>query len=139
MKSALELHDSECLAIESDSHGNGTVILDAYVHRTDGEPAVSPGDGGIQRVRFILEMMTTEGEIGSLPATIFEGSLVLDNSDHRNIVPLPLRTPGNATLTLMLADDARLIKVSGRSVSVEPEGEFRFVEHVDFSHRYPDE
>ena len=139
MKSGIELHDSELLAIELDSSGNGAVILDAYVHRTDGEPGISPGDGGVQRVRFSIEMMSTAGEIGSLPTGIYEGSLTLDNSNHRNMVPLPLQAGGNSTLTLMLGDDARLIHISGKNVFVEPEGEFRFVEHVDFTHRYPDE
>ena len=84
-------------------------------------------------------MMTTAGEIGSLPTDIYEGSLTLDNSNHRNMVPLPLQAAGNATLTLMQSDDARLIHISGKNVFVESEGGFRFVEHVDFSHLYPDE
>jgi len=139
MNSAIELHDSELLDVELDSRGNGTVTLDAYVHRTDGQPGVSPGDGGLQRVRFSMEMMTTAGNVGSLPATIYEGSLALDNRNHDNVVPLPLQAAENAILTLMLANDARVIHISGKTVFVEPEGEFRFVERVDFSDRYPDE
>jgi len=124
MKSAIELHDSMCLAIELGSRGNGTVILDAYVHRTEGEPGISAGDGGLQRVRISLEMMAIAGEVGSLPTLIYEGSLALDNTNLNNLVPLPLQIGGSATLSLMLADDARLISVSGRNVSVEPEGDF---------------
>ena len=129
MNSAVELHDSECVAIELDSRGDGTVILDAYVHRTDGEPGISAGEGGIQRVRISLDMMTTSGEIGSLPTIIYEGSLALETSNCQNIVPLPLQSAGNATLNLMLADDARLISISGKNVCVESEGDFRFVEY----------
>ena len=138
MKSAIELHDSECLEIKLSADGRGVLVLDAYIHRTDGEPGVSPGDGGVQRVHISMEMMTTTGEVGSLPATIYEGSLALENSYHDNMVPLPLQAVGGSTLSLMLADDARMIHVSGKDVSVKPRGEFRFVEHVDFSHRDPD-
>ena len=69
-------------------------------------------------------MMAIAGEVGSLPTLIYEGSLALDNTNLNNLVPLPLQIGGSATLSLMLADDARLISVSGRNVSVEPEGDF---------------
>jgi hypothetical protein len=95
--------------------------------------------GRMENRVFLIEMITTAGEIGSLPTGIYEGSLTLDNSNHRNMVPLPLQAAGNSTLTLMLGDDARLIHISGKNVFIEPEGEFRFVEHVDFTHLYPDE
>ena len=137
MKTAIELHDSECLEIRFDSDGNGVIVLDAYVHRTDGTPGISPGEGGVQRLHMSMTMMTMTGEVGTLPATIYEGSLVLDGFDHDNIVPLPLQAAGNATLRLMLADDARRIHVSGRDISVEAVGEFRFVENVDFSQCSP--
>ena len=60
MKSAIELHDSECPAIDLDSTGNGAVILVASVHRTDGEPGLSPGEGGMQRVIIAIESLTTK-------------------------------------------------------------------------------
>lgn len=138
MKAAIELHDSKFLEIKLGSDGKGTVELDAYVHRTDGEPGITPGVGGVQRVRISMEMMTTTGEVGSLPATIYDGSLALESSNHDNMVPLPLQSVGSSTLSLMLADDARMIHVSGQNLLVEEIGEFRFVERVDFSHRYPD-
>jgi hypothetical protein len=36
---------------------------------------------------------------------------------------------------MMLADDARIVVVSGKRLSIDPEGEFQFVETVDFSSR----
>jgi len=77
-----------------------------------------------------MEMMNTTGEIDSLPPTIYDGSLVLDSFIHRNIVPLPLQDAGNSTLTLMLADGS--IHISAKNISLEAEGGFSFVEHVDF-------
>ena len=131
MKSAIELHDSECLAIELDSRGNGAVILDAYVRRTDGEPGLSQGEGGVQRVRIAIESMTTTGEIGSLPATICDGSLTLDNTCVNELLALPSVYEGDLSLSLTLLDDGRSVSVSGRSASITPEDPFRFVEQVD--------
>jgi hypothetical protein len=71
----IEMHDSECIAIELDEKGCGSVLLDAYVHRNEGEPLMSPHEGGYQRVRIQAEEMTTEGAVGDLPALICQGSL----------------------------------------------------------------
>jgi hypothetical protein len=48
MNAVIEMHDSECIAIELDDKGGGLVLLDAYVHRSEGEPLVSPHEGGYQ-------------------------------------------------------------------------------------------
>jgi hypothetical protein len=134
MNSALEFHDSECLAIEFDSGGNVVVTLDAYVHRTEGEPGHSPGDGGMQRVRISIESTAKPGEIGTLPASIYDGSLLTASNSCPVLVPLPFQLAEPCELTLELFDDdARTIQITGNNVSVTPEGEFRFVEHVDFS------
>jgi hypothetical protein len=41
MNAVIEMHDSECLAIELDENEGGYVLLDAYVHRGDGDPMLS--------------------------------------------------------------------------------------------------
>jgi hypothetical protein len=64
MSAVIEMHDSECIAVELDENGGGFVLLDAYVHRGDGEPLIAPHEGGVQRIRFKIEAMTIEGEIG---------------------------------------------------------------------------
>jgi hypothetical protein len=133
MNQAIELHDSECLAVEVDKEGWGSVLLDAYVHRTSGEPGVSPGEGGVQRIRIKISAMTIQGDVGMLPAYVYEGSLTVGSSVQNNMVPFPASYPGTAVLSMMLSDDARIIVVSGGKVSIEAEGEFRFVETVDFT------
>ena len=73
MQTAIEMHDSECLAVEQSTSGQGFVLLDAYVHRTDGEPGRSAGEGGIQRIRVVIENMSVEGEPGSCLHTSTRG------------------------------------------------------------------
>ena len=45
MNAVIEMHDSECIAIEFDKNGGGFILLDAYVHRGDGDPLMSPHRG----------------------------------------------------------------------------------------------
>jgi hypothetical protein len=111
MNAAIEMHDSECLAVEVDGQGSGFVLLDAYVHRTEGDPVISPGEGGIQRVRIKVGSAAVEGDIGPLPATIYEGSLVVGNSTQDNIVPFPASYAEEFQLKMMLSDDARVVVV----------------------------
>jgi len=135
MNEAIEMHDSECLAVAVDEEGRGSVLLDAYVHRTAGEPGVSPGEGGVQRIRMKMDAMTVEGDVGVLPAYVYEGSLTVGNSVQDNMVPFPAAYPETVRLSMMLSDDARVILVSGKEISIEVEGEFRFIETVDFTGR----
>jgi hypothetical protein len=135
MNVAIEMHGSECLAVEVNELGHGSVFLDAYVHRTDGEPGVAPGEGGVQRIRMKVDGMTVEGEVGELPAYVYEGSLTFGPSIQDNMVPFPAAYSEPVRLSMMLSDDARVIVISGKGISIEVEGEFRFVESVDFTGR----
>lgn len=128
MNVSIEMHDSECLSVDIAETGTGFVLLDAYVHRTDGEPGVSPGEGGVQRIRMRFEGMTVQGQIGELPAGIYEGSLTVGASFQDNMVPFPATYPGPVRLYMMLSEDARTVEVIGQGVSIATEGEFHFVE-----------
>jgi hypothetical protein len=129
MNDAIEMHDSKCLAVEVNELGQGSVLLDAYVHRTDGEPGLSPGEGGVQRIRMKVEAMTVEGEVGELPAYIYEGSLAIGTSIQDNMVPFPAAYSQTVRLSMMLSDDARVIVISGKGLSIEAEGKFKFIEY----------
>jgi hypothetical protein len=129
MNAAIEMHDSELLALEREETGQGSVVLKAYVHRTEGEPGVTSGEGGVQRIRIRVEGMTVEGEVGSLPADIFEGSVKFAQTTHDNIVPFPASYSEPVRLSMMLSPDARIVVVAGTGISFEAEGEFRFVEN----------
>lgn len=128
MTDAIEMHDSECLVVEVDEQGTGFVLLDAYVHRTEGRPGITPGEGGIQRIRIKVSSAAVEGSPGQLPATIYEGSIVVGSFTQDNMIPFPQSYGEKFELRMMLSEDARLVVVSGIGLSIEPEGEFRFVE-----------
>jgi hypothetical protein len=101
MNEAIEMHDSECLAVEVDEEGRGSVLLDAYVHRTAGEPGVSPREVGVHRIRMKIDAMTVEGDVGVLlPAYVYSGSLTVGNSVQYNLVYFGLRE--NEGLSVMI-------------------------------------
>jgi len=77
--------------------------------------------------------MVIEGELGELPACIYEGSLNFEHSVQDNLLPFPATHSGPARISMMLSPDARVVVVSGSEISIQAEGEFRFVEAVDFS------
>jgi hypothetical protein len=133
LNQAIELHDTECLAVEIEDQGCGSVLLDAYVHRSVGEPGISPGEGGVQRIRMKFDAMTIKGEVGPLPSYIYEGSLTVGSTVQDNMVPFPASSSETAALSMMLSDDARIVVVKGITISIEAEGDFRFVEPVDFT------
>ena len=79
--------------------------------------------------------MVIKGEVGSLPAYVYEGSLTVGSTVQDNMVPFPASFSETVVLRLMLSDDARIIVVSGATISIEAESDFRFVEPVDFTDR----
>lgn len=77
--------------------------------------------------------MAVDGEVGDLPACIYEGSVAIGAVVQDNMIPFPATYSEAVRITLMLAEDARVIVVSGIGLSIEAEVDFRFVEPVDFS------
>src|ERR1700679_93737 len=117
MNAAIELHDSKCLMVETNNEGRGFVLLDAYVHRSDGEPGVASGEGGFQRIRFRFDGVSVDGEVGDLPAYIYEGSLVIGESVQENMVQFPMKSSDAVRLSMMISEDARVIVVAGIGLS----------------------
>lgn len=133
MNTAIEMHDSHLNEIKIETNGSGFVLLEAYVHRTEGTPGISAGEGGMQHVRLNFSSMEVEGKVGELPTYLYEGSLLAGDNLQDNMIPYPARFEAEIRLTMMLAEDARIVVVWGRGLTIQPEGEFEFVENVDFS------
>ena len=82
----------------------------------------------MQRIRLNVEGMTMQGTVGDLPANVYEGSLVAGPDIQDNILRFPAVYKEPVRLRMMLSDDARVVVVSGNGLSIEREGEFRFVD-----------
>ena len=132
MSAVFEMHDSECIAIEVDENGGGFVLLDAYVHRCEGERLMSPHEGGYQRIRMRVERVTRKIAVSNLPARICKGSLTVGEDVQDNIIRFPAIHTEPVQISMTFADGSQVVVVSAHGLSIEPEGEFRFAEMVDF-------
>ena len=89
-------------------------------------------EGGNQRVRISVPSMRFEGDIPEMPTDIYYGLLVLGGAEHNGLVPLPMHFEGEVRLTLTMRDDGRELLLSGAGMTIEADGEFRFLEMVPF-------
>ena len=129
MNSLIEWHDSELVAIDVASATEGEILLDAYVHRKAGATTV---EGGNQRVRISVPSMRFEDLVPEMPTDIYGGVLVLGGTERNGLVPLPMSFEGDVRLTLTMRDHGRDLLFSGTGMTIEADGEFRFVEMVPF-------
>ena len=74
--------------------------------------------------------MCFEDLVPEMPTDIYGVTLVLGGTEHNGLVPLPMRFEGEVRLTLTMRDHGRDLLFSG--MTIEADGEFRFVEMVPF-------
>ena len=87
-------------------------------------PGFDDGVCEAQDCVLIFEQGDVEGDVGTLPACIYEGALKVGTEDYPNMVSLPCNQAGSPiVLTLRLADDYRKIVVSGSRFSAQLKGE----------------
>ncbi len=87
MNAAVELHDSEVVAVES-AVGAVVVRLAAYVHRSEGQPGFDAGTGWSQPVTLVFAGGVVDERPAVLPCTLDDGfvsgGVVLDG-----LLPVP--------------------------------------------------
>jgi hypothetical protein len=132
MNSLMEWHDSELVAIDAAFATEGEIFLDAYVYRKVEEAGDIAVEGGNQRVRINVPSMRFEFPVPEMPSEIDDGVLVLAGAEHSGLVPLPMRFEGEVRLTLAMRDDIPALLFSGTGMTIEADGEFRFVEMIPF-------
>ena len=128
----MEWHDSDLIAIDAALATQGEILLDAYVYRKVEEAGDTAVEGGIQRVRINVPFMRFEHPVPEVPSLIGHGVLVLGGVEHNHLVQLPMRFEGKVRLTLTMRDHIPELLFSGTGMTVEADGEFRFVEMVSF-------
>ena len=123
----IEIHDSglESLSIDSDQ-----VVLDfwaAYIHQSDGRPAIDPGTGWVQRAIVRIYGRIESGALKELPCDLSDGFLMINDEKFKNVIPVPLDCQGNIRLNL-ISEFAEEINIQGRHVKLELIGEPTYVE-----------
>jgi hypothetical protein len=134
MNSTIEIHDSTVAAI---SQRDGTVVVHfkpAYLHKSEGRPAVDSGTGWVQEVRLIFSDASVSGNFPEWPCDLMDGEIILGGERHRNLIPVPLEIAKPTQLHL-ICDSVHTVTVSGRGVRLELVDEPRHVEN--FPHDKP--
>ena len=130
LNAAIELHDSIVEAVRF-SNGNLEVAVSAYIHRSIGIPGVDDGTGWVQDVVIDFQDGKLTGDLGNLPARIFDGELHIGSQIFPNMISLPCDIVGPILLTLFVSPDNRRLVLFGDSMVVRPKEEAKYVE--DFS------
>ena len=127
MNEAIELHDSTLAALRCDRDEVAVLLDPAYVHRSEGRPAVDTGTGWLQPFELRIGEADVFWPPASLPRRIAAGTLELGGERFGDVVPLPIAYAGPVLLTL-LTDAGEQLVVAGRGLSCTPLGEARYLD-----------
>lgn len=130
MNSALELHDSKVEAVRSLGGELRVVFISAYVHRSEGRPAVDAGIGYVEPAEMIFTDATYSESGGACVGTVSGGSLCADSTRFENLIPLPLSFSGRVSTTIAFSSGS-VLEVTAAGVSYLATGPTRFVEAYD--------
>jgi len=123
---ALELHDSLLIAI-TEVGTQAIVLLNAYLHKSEGRPAWDAGSGYIQAVALTFGEAIIEGEPSEFPLDIYVGKISIDGEILSNTFPIPFCHTGEIVLTLQVGEPSPVI-VRGKQVILTLIGEAVYVE-----------
>ena len=130
MNSALELHDSKVAAIRKVGGALHVEFGSAYVHRSEGRPAIDAGSGYTQPAEMIFSEAEYSERDGACVGAISDGVIATEGARFENLVPLPFSALGHVSATITFASGA-VLQVKGRGVSCVPTGPAQFVEAYD--------
>ena len=127
MMDRIEFHDTTFLGIEQNKSVVG-IRLEAYVHRWEQIGESWLGTGWIEPV--LIRLIRTDQIVDSLPsANLAGGSIRTEQELFENMVPLPFRSSGPATLQLEF-DTGELSEWTAVQIVIESAGAGRFVENL---------
>src|SRR5215469_15090319 len=115
MNSVIEIHDSRVAEI---SQCDGTVTVHfrpAYLHKSEGRPAVDSGTGWVQEARLVFSKASVIGNFPEWPCDIMDGEIILGGERHCNLIPVPLDV-AKVTELRLICDSVHTVTVSGWEV-----------------------
>ncbi len=127
MNAALELHDSKIEAVRTLSDELRVVFSGAYVHRTEGRPAIDAGSGYMEPAEMIFTAASYSERGGFCVGAVSDGSLRAGSTRFENLIPLPLSFSGHVSVTIKFSSGS-VLEVTATGVSYQATGPARFVE-----------
>jgi hypothetical protein len=137
---AIEIHDSAVDQITLEGSAAVLHFPEVYIHSSEGLPAIAAGTGWIQEAVIRVANADVEGKFsqesrdayGGYAHYLSGGSLRINGSVSRNLIPIPLDVHGDIELTLECWGD--VVRIKGNSVRVELIGTAEYVEEFHPSH-----
>ena len=126
MKATLEFHDS--IVSSTSAVGPNLVITfsEAYIHRSTGEPGVSPGDGFTQSAELIFSDASWSGALHEARGAISDAYIVVADQ-QRTLLPVPFIATSPVSAEFSFASGS-VLKVAATSASCSVAGTARWVE-----------
>jgi hypothetical protein len=105
---AIEIHDSAVDQITLEGSAAVLHFPEVYIHSSEGLPAIAAGTGWIQEAVIRVANADVEGKFsqesrdayGGYAHYLSGGSLRINGSVSRNLIPIPLDVHGDIELTL---------------------------------------
>jgi hypothetical protein len=129
VNTVIETHDSRVVEI---SESNGVVVLHlkpAYLHKSEGCPAIDAGTGWLQEAKLIFSEAAISGEFPDWPCDLMDGEILIQGVQYNNLIPVPLEISGAIELRLV-CDAIHQIKIAGSGVQLNLIGEPKFVKEL---------
>ena len=122
----IEIHDSEVDSVLVDT---GKIVLDlsAYIHESDGRPAIDAGTGWVQHAVIRVHGDVVAGSLTEFPCDLSSGCLILKGERSDNLIPIPLDCDGDVELQLT-SKFGESIHIRGHRIVLELLGEPDYVE-----------
>ena len=125
----IEIHDSE---LKSIAVADGEIVLElspAYVHQSEGRPAMDAGTGWLQDAVIRIRGKEVLGSISELPCDLWDGNLTLLGECLDNTIPIPLSVEGDIELKLTSCS-GESVQIRGNGITLQLRGEPKYVEDV---------
>ncbi len=122
----IELHDSTLLRMVMHDQSLH-VHLDTCVHRSQGTPGVDCGTCWRASAKMSLEDCHLVEMHRRLPVNIWDGTVMLGDTCHANLVPIPLHYEGHVVVKMSLIDGTT-IQLNATLINLAITGELRFLE-----------
>jgi hypothetical protein len=120
MSWALEFHDSRLAGLHQQGRKITIQFEPAYLHRSDGEPGISPGSGWHQNAELVFRSATVDGP-PECEGSVSEGTLDFQGV-KLNLVPAPCRVCGGVAASFTLSNGDSL-KIRAESAELKLLGE----------------
>lgn len=131
MNEAIELHDSELVAVSSSEDSIILSLSPAYIHRSSGRPGIDAGTGWTQAATLTIIGSSAFSPV-TLPATISQGRLRIGSDLYRNVIPAAgtFESPIEFSAVVFASDFTIRgdITIRGSGLTIALQGEPSYVE-----------